>query len=154
MRINGIKTIADLTELNANQLSKILPPKSRLFIEVYLMLDAMELRLADCPGGTYDSVAQYLTDVLLIDKNEVAYMEKVLREKCRIYRLLKIIYLIFRMYDIRDIANLSRQDLIENLFLEKEIKQIEEFLNKFNLNLALDNSDSSAYEYEFDDDDI
>ena len=62
-------------------------------------------------------------------------------------------------YNVENFAESIRKDVTIVVFLEKkvtdkEIKQIEEFLNKFNLNLALDNSDSSAYEYEFDDDDI
>lgn len=153
LRINGIKTIEDLTELNASQLSKILPIKSRLFIEVYLILDAMELRLTDCPKDKYDSVSHYLTDVLLIDKKEVAYMEKWLHERCRIYKLVKIIYLIFHMRDIHDIAQLSRRDLLENLFIENEIELIEDFLHKFNLDLALESENiSDTFEYDLDDD--
>ena len=152
LRINGIKTIGDLTELNVTQLSKIIPIKSRLFIEVYLTLDAMELRLADCPKDTFASVSHYLTDVLLVDKKEVASVEKILYRRCRTYRLVKIVCLIFHMHDTRDIAQLSRRDLTETLFIESEIEMVEAFLHKFNLNLALESeSVSETFEYDWDD---
>lgn len=132
----GITCLEDVVKLDLSyfeKASRCFPAES--VIEIYLVLDFLGLRCADCPKEQYPDCLSFLKEKMWVKPERLPELltkvQKALHSVTRYYELVGKLYEALGVTTINDLSVLPQSDLINAGFNAEEIDEMMDLLHEY-----------------------